>query len=234
MLGWGMQQLFDQESFTYTYLLWDSASHEAVLVDPVLEMVERDLQLVNELGLKLKYILETHVHADHVTGAGVIRSRTGAQTGLSHHAGVQCADLALRHGQELFLGNEKLQVMETPGHTQTCLTYIWQGHLLTGDSLMIRGCGRTDFQQGSAEAMFHSIRDILFQFPDSTVIFPAHDYRGFNQSSVGAEKAFNPRIGLHKTKPEFLQIMADLKLAEPKKISQALPANLACGKLTGR
>lgn len=224
-------QLFEAESSTYTYIIADKKSKEAAIIDPVLETVDRDLKLIEELGLKLMYILDTHIHADHITGAGEIRKRTQAKTAVSRDAEVACVDISLEDGQELLLGDKKLKVVATPGHTNTCLTYAFEGMIFTGDALLIRGCGRTDFQQGSSEKLYDSVHEKLFHFPDETLIYPAHDYRGQTSSTIGLERKFNPRLGDDKTKDDFKKIMAELKLANPKKIHEAVPANLACGKI---
>ncbi len=223
-------QLFEHESSTYTYIIADANTKEAAIIDSVIETVERDLKLVGELGLKLKYVLDTHIHADHITGADEIRKRTGAKTAVSENAKVECADLALRDGDELPLGDGKIKVLSTPGHTDSCMTYLFDGRLFTGDALLIRGTGRTDFQQGSSEKLYESIHTKIFTLPDETQIYPGHDYRGQTASTVGLEKRFNPRIGMNKTKSDFIKTMAELKLANPKKIHEAVPANLSCGK----
>lgn len=223
-------QFFEAESGTYTYLLGDKASREAVLIDPVLETIERDLKWVDELGLKLKYIIDTHVHADHVTGAGELRSRTQAQTALSLKAGVACADINLVDGQELKFGPFTIRAIETPGHTDSCMSLYCEGRVFTGDALLIHGCGRTDFQQGSAERLYDSVHGKLFSLPSDTQVFPGHDYKGQLSSTIELEKRFNPRLGGGKTKAEFIKIMSELNLAHPKKIHEALPANMACGQ----
>jgi len=222
-------QLFEAESSTYTYLIADKKSKEAAIIDPVLETVDRDLKLIEELGLRLLYVLDTHIHADHITGAGEIRKRTQAKTAVSHKAEVQCVDILLDEGQELLLGSKKIKIISTPGHTDTCLTYAFEGMLFTGDALLIRGCGRTDFQQGSSDKLYDSVHQKLFKFPDETIVYPGHDYRGQTSSTIGLEKQFNPRLGESKSKEEFKKIMSELKLANPKKIHEAVPANLACG-----
>lgn len=222
-------QLFEPESSTYTYLIADQVTKEAAIIDPVLETVERDLKLVNELGLRLKYILDTHIHADHITGAGELRQRTRAETGVSREAGVDCANLAFRDGQILTLGDKKIEVLETPGHTNTCLSFHFLDMVFTGDSLMIRGTGRTDFQQGSSEKLYHSVHKKIFSLPDETILYPGHDYRGQTKSTVGLEKKFNPRLNELTAIEEFKKTMSELKLANPKKIMEAVPANLLCG-----
>ena len=223
-------QLFEHESSTYTYLIADPISGEAALIDTVFETVDRDLKLVEELGLKLKYILDTHIHADHITGADAIRSRTGAKTAVSQNAQVTCADLNLKDGQELFLGAMKIRALDTPGHTDTCMSFLFDDKVFTGDALLIRGCGRTDFQQGSSEKLYHSVHDVLFNLPEHVQVYPAHDYKGQTASTIQLEKKFNPRLGVSVPKENFIKIMSDLKLAQPKKIHEAVPANMACGK----
>jgi sulfur dioxygenase len=226
-------QLFEPTSSTYTYLIADAETREAAIIDPVFETVERDLKLIQELGLNLKFILDTHIHADHITGAGALRTRTKAQTGLSEAAGVKCADLALKDGQILGLGDKKIYVLATPGHTDTCLSFVFENRVFTGDSLMIRSAGRTDFQQGSSDKLYRSVHEKLFTLPDETQVYPGHDYRGHTASTIGLEKVLNPRLGGSKTREEFGKIMADLNLASPKKIHEAVPANLQCGKVAG-
>jgi len=224
-------QLFEKESSSYSYLLADPTTREAVLIDSVLETVERDLKLIQELDLKLLYVLETHIHADHITGSSEIKKRTGAKSAVSKKAGVCCADLELIENDEIKFGRYTLKVFETPGHTSESLSFYSEGMIFTGDSLMIRGTGRTDFQQGSSEELFESVHKKIFSLPDETKIYPAHDYKGMLYSTVKCEKQFNPRIGSSKSKEEFVQIMKDLKLADPKKIHEAVSANLACGQI---
>lgn len=222
-------QLYESETSTYTYLLADPETQEAVLIDPVLEKVERDLALIQEYGYHLKYVLDTHIHADHITGAGEIRKRTGAQSVVSEKAHVDCVDIKVKDGQELKFGRYTLKALETPGHTDSCMSYYIDGKIFTGDALLIRGTGRTDFQQGSSSKLYESITGKLFTLPDDTVVYPGHDYRGQTTSSIEMEKKHNPRIGGGKTKEQFVQIMSELKLAQPKKIHEAVPANLSCG-----
>lgn len=223
-------QLFEPESSTYTYIIADRQTKEAAIIDPVLETVDRDLKLIDELGLKLVYVLDTHIHADHITGAGEIRKRTDAKTGVSRRAKVECVDIGLEDGQELLLGNKKIKVIATPGHTDTCLTFGFEGMIFTGDALLIRGCGRTDFQQGSADDLYDSVHEKLFQLPEDTVVYPGHDYRGLTSTTIGLEKVHNPRLRLKNSREDFKKIMSELKLANPKKIHEAVPANLACGR----
>ncbi len=223
-------QLFESESSTYTYLLADAKTREAVLIDPVFEMVDRDLRLIDELGLKMKYVLDTHVHADHITGAGEIRKITKAQSGVSAEAHVGCVDISITDGQILKFGEFEIQARATPGHTDSCMTYLCNGMAFTGDALMIKGCGRTDFQNGSSHKLYQSVTKKLFSLPGKTIVYPAHDYKGHTKSTIEMEKKWNPRLGSNRTESEFVKIMSELKLALPKKIHEAVPANLACGE----
>ncbi len=225
------RQLFDHETSTYTYLLADEATREAVLIDPVLEQVERDLQVIRELGLTLVWALDTHVHADHVTGLGTLREKTGCKTVLSARAAVGCADRPVKQGDSVTFGAHHIEVRETPGHTDGCLTYVTGDRRMafTGDALLIRGCGRTDFQQGDARTLYRSIHTQVFSLPDETLLYPGHDYKGRTVTTVREEKQWNPRLGAGRTVDEFVDIMAKLQLAYPKKIDVALPANLRCG-----
>lgn len=224
-----VHQLFEQESSTYTYLLVDELSKEAVIIDPVIETVERDLKFIKELGVNLKYILDTHIHADHITGAGELRKITGAKTGVSAMAKVDCVDMELTDQQMIEFGSQKIKVLATPGHTNTCLSYLCGSYLFSGDALLVRSCGRTDFQQGSNEKMYHTLKNVLYQLPEETVVMPGHDYRGFTRSSILEEKKYNARVNQNTSFEDFVKTMSELKLAHPKKIHMALPANLACG-----
>lgn len=224
-------QLFEHESSTYTYLIADPLTKEAALIDSVIETVDRDLKLIEELGLELKYVLDTHIHADHITGAGEIRKRTGAQSAVSVDAKVDCVDIALKDGQELSLGNKKIKVLATPGHTNSCVSFLFEDKVFTGDALLIRGTGRTDFQQGSSDQLYESVHNKLFTLPAETQVYPGHDYKGQTKSSIELEKKFNPRLGLSQSKYDFIKTMSELKLANPKKIHEAVPANMACGKV---
>jgi glyoxylase-like metal-dependent hydrolase (beta-lactamase superfamily II)/rhodanese-related sulfurtransferase len=230
------RQLFEPETSTYTYLLADAQSHEAVLIDPVRETIDRDVQLLEDLGLTLTHVLETHVHADHVTSAGLLRERFGAKTCVSKDGGAACADMPVGDGDVIRFGKHELEVRQTPGHTNGCVTYVEGENKMafTGDALLIRGCGRTDFQQGDARKLYRSVHDKIFTLDDDTLIYPGHDYKGRTVTSVGEEKRLNPRLGGDKTEDEFVDIMANLKLAYPKKIDEAVPANLKCGLPEGR
>lgn len=223
------QQLFESTSSTYTYLLADAISREAVLIDPVLQTVERDLKLLSELGLKLKYVIDTHIHADHVTAAGEIRTRLGIQTVGAEKAKVDCVDVKIKEGEFVHFGSFQMKAIETPGHTDSSLSFYIEGMVFTGDALLIRSCGRTDFQGGSSDQLYESVTEKLFKLPGETVVYPAHDYQGFTSSTIDAEITHNPRLGRGITKTVFKDIMANLNLAYPKMIDVALPANKACG-----
>ncbi len=225
-------QLFDPESSTYTYLLFDKESHEGILIDPVLEQASRDLDLLRKLQVKLLYTFETHVHADHITGASEIRRQTGAKIGISKFANVTCADLLLEDGDEISFGKFHLKVIHTPGHTDCCTCYFIEGRIFTGDTLLIGVVGRTDFQQGSPERLYDCLTQKLFTLPPETLVYPGHDYKGEKFSTIAREMKENQRIGGNKTKDEFVKIMSSLNLPKPKKIEQAVPANMKCGDLS--
>ncbi len=226
------RQLYDTTSSTYTYLLGDPATREAVLIDPVFEQHDRDAALVRELGLTLRYTLDTHLHADHVTGAWLMKDALGSRIALSSEYGADGVDLALSHGDVVTYGERELEVRATPGHTAGCLTFVDRdaGLVFTGDTLLVRGAGRTDFQGGSAATLFHSIHEQIFSLPDDFTIFPAHDYRGRTASTVGEERAHNPRIGGQAREEDFVGYMDNLGLPHPKKLDEALPANLRVGR----
>ncbi len=196
------RQLFDPQSSTYSYLLGCGKSGDAVLIDPVFEQVRRDQALIAELGLKLVCTLETHVHADHVTGASLLKQRLGSRVALSAESGATGADTYLAHGDRIGFGERSLEVRATPGHTHGCLSFVLDDESMafTGDCLLIRGCGRTDFQDGDPRATFRSVHLQLFTLPDSCLLYPGHDYRGLTVSSVGEEKRFNPRLGGARTR----------------------------------
>jgi sulfur dioxygenase len=226
------RQLFDPPSSTYTYLLADAAMGAAVIIDPVFEQVRRDAALIQELGLRLIFSLETHVHADHVTGAWMLKRRTGCRIAVSANGGAEGADRYLVPDDTVVFGGRNLQVRPTPGHTSGCLTYVLDDRSMafTGDCLMVRGSGRTDFQQGDPGAMYRSVRQQIFSLPDSCLLYPAHDYRGLTVTSVGEERQFNPRLGGEIAEADFTGYMKNLRLAHPKKMDVAVPANLKCGR----
>ena len=204
------RQLLDRETWTYTYLVADPQTGEAALVDPVLEQVERDVQLLQELGLTLRYALDTHVHADHITGTGKLRELTGCLGVVPAGAQVTCADRLLQDGEVLQVGAIPIQAIATPGHTDSHLAYlVHHTHLLTGDSLLIRGCGRTDFQGGDAGQLYDSITQKLFTLDDAVWVYPGHDYRGHTVSTIGEEKRWNPRLA-GRTREEFIAFMQGL------------------------
>jgi sulfur dioxygenase len=226
------RQLFDPETSTYTYLIADPTSQAAALVDPVLAQVERDYKLLNELGLTLHYCLETHIHADHITGSGKLRELTECQTVVPANAAAPCADRAIYHHQILTVGSVAIRAIETHGHTDSHMAYLVNGtHLLTGDALLIRGCGRTDFQSGDAGTLYDHITQRLFTLPEDTLVYPGHDYRGHTVSTIGEEKRFNPRF-LGRSRADFIDFMAHLNLPSPQKIMEAVPANEHCGRVT--
>jgi glyoxylase-like metal-dependent hydrolase (beta-lactamase superfamily II) len=222
------RQLQDPVSCTYTYLLADEDAREAVIVDPVREHAKRDLGLLDSLGLKLVYILETHVHADHVTGANALKTETGAQTAVSLHCGATGFDLLLDDGVIVEFGGESLRVIATPGHTPGSSCFLWHDRLLTGDTLLIGGCGRTDFQQGDAGALYDSITQRLFTLPGDTLVYPGHDYKGRHVSTITEEKATNPRLA-GRSRDQFIEIMQHLNLPTPDRMGEAVPANLRGG-----
>jgi glyoxylase-like metal-dependent hydrolase (beta-lactamase superfamily II)/rhodanese-related sulfurtransferase len=225
------RQLFDPQSSTYTYLLGDRKSCEAVIVDPVFERAGRDIALIQELGLQLMWSLETHVHADHVTAAWLLKRQLGSCIALSKDSGAEGADRYLAHGDRIGFGGRYLQVRATPGHTSGCLSYVLDDEslALTGDCLLIRGCGRTDFQQGDPHAMYRSIHTQIFTLPEDCLLYPGHDYRGLTVTSVGEERRFNPRLGGQVIENDFTGYMKCLGLPHPKMIDIAVPANLQCG-----
>ncbi len=222
-----IRQLHDANSNTYSYLLWDEASREAVIIDPVREQFPRDCELIDQLELKLRYSLETHIHADHVTASGLLRERYDCQIGVHRNAGSRCVDLALTEGDRLKFGQRQLLVLHTPGHTDTDVCYLAEGNLFSGDTLLIRGSGRTDFQSGDPGLAYDSIQR-LFTLPDDTRVYPAHDYRGLTSSTIGEERRFNPRLA-GKSRDDYIREMQSLKLPKPKQIDIALPGNLECG-----
>ncbi len=224
-----IRQLFDSNSSTYTYLVWDEATREAAIIDSVREQLERDLQLIRELDLNLKYALETHVHADHITAGGLLRERLGCRVGVHSQVGSDCPDIKLDDADRIPLGDQRLEVLYTPGHTDTDVCYLGDGVVFTGDILLIHGSGRTDFQSGDAARSYDSITGRLFALPDETLVYPAHDYNGFTCSTIGEEKRFNPRLGGGRSREEYIHIMESMDLDKPRLIDVAVPGNRACG-----
>jgi len=225
------RQLFDKESSTYTYLIADTTTQEAVLVDPVLEQLSRDLALLKDLGLNLRYSLETHIHADHITATSKLREDTGCWGVVPENADAECADKYIKNGEILLLGEIEIRAIATPGHTDSHMAYLVNGtHLLTGDALLIRGCGRTDFQSGDSGTLYDSVVGKLFNLPPETLVYPAHDYRGHTVSTIEEERRLNPRF-TDKNRDDFIEFMSNLKLPMPQKIMEALPANERCGNL---
>ncbi len=226
------RQLFDPQSSTYSYLLADRRSRQAVLIDPVFEQVRRDAALIHELDLELAATLDTHVHADHVTGAWLLKDQLGSAIAISTESGARGADRYLKHGDRIPFGDRYVEVRATPGHTQGCLTYVLDDETMafTGDCLLIRGSGRTDFQQGDPRALYRSVRSQILTLPATCLLYPAHDYRGLTVTSVGEERSFNPRLGGEVGEADFVGYMSNLGLPHPKLIDIAVPANLQCGQ----
>ena len=229
------RQLFDLVSSTYTYLLADERSREAVIVDPVFEQHARDAALVRELGLKLLFTIDTHCHADHVTGAWRMKAALGGRIGLSSVYGARNVDFPLSDGDIVGFGSESLEVRATPGHTAGCVSLVAKdrGMVFTGDALLVRGAGRTDFQQGDAHRLFRSIRERLLTLPDECTVYPAHDYEGRTSSTIGEERIHNPRIGGGAREEDFVGYMENLGLTHPKQLAVALEANMRAGEPEG-
>ncbi|MCP9926950.1 rhodanese-like domain-containing protein [Cyanobium sp. CH-040] len=226
------RQLFDAETGTFTYLLADAASREGVIIDPVFEQHQRDLSLIRELGIALVASLDTHVHADHVTGSWLMHAATACAIGLAAAGGAENVTLPLAHGDRVTFGSRHLEVRSTPGHTDGCLTYVLDDRSMafTGDALLVRGCGRCDFQQGNARALWASITGQIFTLPESCLLYPGHDYTGRSVTSVAEEKAYNARLGAGATERDFVGHMENMKLPHPHRIAEALPGNLRSGR----
>jgi len=227
------KQLFEVDSSTFTYLIADRDSGTAILIDPVRETVERDLQVLKDMNLKLTATLETHVHADHLTGARLLKAKTGCKIAYPAMVKSSCIDIGIKEGEAFKVGNIELKPLFTPGHTDHHHAYLIdtpiQKLLFTGDALLIEACGRTDFQSGSAEVLYNSIHNKIFSLPDETLVYPGHDYEGRFITSVAQEKSRNPRLGGGKSKKEFIKIMDGLDLPYPRKIDFAVPGNEQCG-----
>jgi len=224
-----VKQLFDRESCTYTYLLIDADTREGAIIDGVLETFDRDLQIINELGIELLYAIETHAHADHITSAGKMREMTGVKLVYGESSGIAAIDIPLKDGESVALGHYRITAISTPGHTSGCTSYFCDGMLFSGDTLLIRGCGRTDFQFGDPGMLYDSITEKLFVLSDDTIVYPAHDYNGRTASTIGEEKAWNPRLGGNRSRDSFIELMNNLNLDMPKRINEAVPANLKVG-----
>lgn len=225
------RQLFDADTSTYTYLLACEETNKAVLIDTVATDIEQYIRLLKDLGLKLIYTLETHVHADHITGAGLLREKLHSKSVVHRDAGAMCADLLVTDGIELQIGRILIKVIHTPGHTGGCVSYVIDQRVFTGDSLLINGCGRTDFQQGDSSALYQSVTKKLFTLPADTLVYPGHDYNGYRVSSIAQEMALNSRLASSISKQDFIKIMQNLDLRYPKYIDKALPANQSCGHI---
>ena len=229
------RQLFEPQASAYTYLVACEQAREAALIDPVLETVERDLALLRDLGLTLKYTIETHIHADHVTGADRLRDETGCRTAVPEKSRANQVDVPVREGEPLHIGKLSLDPIYTPGHTDDHHCYLLAdagtARVFTGDALMIDGCGRTDFQNGDPATLYRSVHDKLFALADDTLVYPGHDYQQRQVSSIGQERARNQRLGAGRTLEEFVAIMNSLNLPRPKKMDIAVPANRECGEV---
>ena len=227
------RQLFEPSSSTYTYLIACQDTGVVALIDPVLETVQRDMEVLNKLGLQLTYTIDTHIHADHLTSATKLKALTGSQIVYPKEAGLPCQDISVEEGRVFRIGNVELHPLFTPGHTDHHYAYLidngTQKLVFTGDALLIEACGRTDFQSGDAATLYESIQNKIFSLPDETLIYPAHDYEGHFVSTIAQEKIRNPRLGNNKSKDEFIEIMNNLDLPYPRKIDFAVPGNEACG-----
>jgi sulfur dioxygenase len=222
-------QLFDAVSSTYTYVLVDTNTRDAVMIDPVDTEFDAYNSLLGREQLRLRFVLETHTHADHITGSNLLRERTGAKAATPLPCGIVAADLQLEDGEELRFGGETIRALHTPGHTAGSMSYLWRDRVFTGDSLLIGGCGRADFQSGDAGSLYDSITEKLFALPDATIVFPAHDYNGRRSSTIGVEKRTNPRLA-GRSRDAFIRLMSDLQLPPPKLIDVAVPANRRLGQ----
>ena len=223
------RQLFEPLSSTYTYLLGCEETGQAVLIDPVFVSMERDLAEISRLGLTLAYSLDTHIHADHITAALELKNKVGSKIAVPAFDRLPCADVGIEEGTPFSLGSIQLQPLHTPGHTAGHFSYRLGERIFTGDALLIEGCGRTDFQNGDAAALYKSVTEKLFSLPDETLVYPAHDYQDRRVSSIAQEKKRNPRLGQDRTLEQFREIMANLNLPYPKFIDYAVPGNQQCG-----
>ena len=225
------KQFFETETCTFTYLLACEKTKQAVLIDTVESEVPKYLKELDAQDLKLVYTLETHVHADHVTAADILRQKLGSKSVVHRDAGAMCGDLLVTDGVHLIVGSLDLEVRYTPGHTNGCISFFAGDRIFTGDSLLIGGCGRTDFQSGDAGKLYDSIHAKIVSLNDDVIIYPGHEYNGKTQSTVGEERKNNKRLGNNRSREAFIHLMSELKLAYPKYIDVAVPANQACGKV---
>lgn len=225
-----IQQFFEEKSSTYSYFIMCEFTKEAVIIDPVQCDLEKYLEEIKQHNAQLQYIFETHIHADHITASDALRISTQAKSAVHKKSGVECADIFMTDGCEFRIGTQNIRAISTPGHTSACTSYYIKGYVFTGDTLLIGGCGRTDFQGGSAAQLYESVYNKLFTLPDETVVYPAHDYKGKLSSRIGDEKKYNSRLALDISKAQFIDIMDRLDLAYPAQIDQALPANRLCGR----
>jgi sulfur dioxygenase len=223
------KQLFEPVSSTYTYLLGCEQTGQAVLIDPVVSAIDRDLAVINELGLTLAYTLDTHIHADHITAALELKKKVGSKIAAPAFDRLPCTDHGIKEDRQFLIGSIEIQPLHTPGHTDGHFSYCVGERVFTGDALLIDGCGRTDFQNGDAPTLYKSVRERLFSLPEDTLVYPGHDYQNRRVSSIAQEKSRNPRLGEQKTLEEFIEIMGKLNLPYPKFIDYAVPGNRLCG-----
>jgi glyoxylase-like metal-dependent hydrolase (beta-lactamase superfamily II) len=225
------RQLFDHETYTYTYLVASGIGREAVLIDPVKEQLPLYQQLLNELDVKLMFAIDTHVHADHITALGDLRTHTDCVTVMGEQTSAECVSLKVKEGELILIDNLVLKPIYTPGHTDDSYSFVMDDRVFTGDTLLIRGSGRTDFQNGDSAMQYDSIFNKLLRLPNHTIVYPAHDYRGMTSSTIGEEQRFNPRLQV-RSKAEYIELMANLKLPNPKYMDIAVPANQHCGNIS--
>ncbi len=225
------RQLFDHESSTYTYLLASRTGGEALLIDPVLSNIDQYLRLIEELGLKLVFAADTHIHADHITALGKLRDELNCPTIMGEYSKANCVSLRIKDGEIIRFDGVKLRGLYTPGHTDDSFSFVMNDRVFSGDALLIRGTGRTDFQNGDSYRAYDSLFNKLLKLPDDMAVYPAHDYKGWTSSTIGEERRFNPRLQVSSA-AEYAQIMESLHLPDPKMMDIAIPANLACGQIS--